>query len=117
MAGAFTPIPLFPLAGGRIAGNGAGPAAAVSAIFYRHRFRGFITRLDTLALALTWIGFGVAGITFTRVRRRVGGVRTVLAFLLIGVFLTRALVGTFARVCRRIAGARAGIGCAHTRIG
>ena len=45
------------------------------------------------------IGCSVAGIAFTPVRGCVRRVSAILAFLLIGVFLTRALVGTFARVC------------------
>lgn len=164
LAAAFAPIPLFPPAGGRIAGNGAGPAAAVSAIFYRHRFRGFITRLDAVALALTRIGCSVAGITFTPVRGCIAGARTgigrahtrirfgiagasarigrtfarigcsvagiaftpvrgcvrrvsaILAFLLIGVFLTRALIGTFTRVRRRVRWASAAVRRALARV-
>ena len=85
--------------------------------------------------AHTRIGFGIAGacarigrtfarisccivgITFAAVRRRIRGIRASLAFLLVGVFLARALIGTFTRVRRRIAGAGAGIGRTFTRIG
>ena len=50
-------------------------------------------------------------------RRRIRGVRAILAFLLVGVFLARALIGTFTRVRRRIAGARTAVGRAFAWIG
>ena len=40
-------------------------------------------------------------------RRRIRGIRASLAFLLVGVFLARALIGTFTRVRRRVGGVRA----------
>jgi len=57
--------------------------------------------------AFARIGSGIVGITFAPVCRRIRGIRASLAFLLVGVFLARALIGTFTRVRCRVGGVRA----------
>ena len=96
----------------RIAGAGAGIGRTHTRIGF-----GIAGACARIGRTFARISCCIVGITFAAVRRRIRGVRAVLAFLLVGVFIARALIGTFTRVRRRIAGARTAVGRAFAWIG
>lgn len=76
----------------------------------------FATR-TAVGRTFTRIGSCILSIALARVCRSIHGVRAVFAFLLFRVFLTRALIGAFAGMFRRVAGAIARRSRAFTRVG
>ena len=72
-------------------------------------FKGIAGARTGIGRTHTRISCCIVGITFAAVRRRIRGIRASLAFLLVGVFLARALIGAFTRVRRRISDVPAGI--------